>query len=251
MKPLLHQASRALTAGASFAPSTWPARGLLRARPSICLTCQYRTAATAGRTNNNARLRPQIPEIWSRRSFSSSARWLEERKPPNEPQPIPMPPPASDLKPVPGDHVQDKAHELVSSLESQARLQEQSNIIHGHPANEHTREKDTQRTPDQVVADGAQQPSQEEPASSTPKNDIADTITRVPDEQLPSHRERQRWNLSKRLSKLMDEVLPKLAAVTQKVNTYTGTDYSGVAALRREIKEQGMLHAPTACLCHD
>jgi sensitive to high expression protein 9 len=37
----------------------------------------------------------------------------------------------------------------------------------------------------------------------------------------------------------MDEVLPKLALVTQKVNTYTGTDYSGVEALRREIKEQG------------
>lgn len=71
------------------------------------------------------------------------------------------------------------------------------------------------------------------------KHDRSDTINRVPDEQLPSHRERQRWDLSKRFSEIMDDLLPKLAVVTQKVNTYTGTDYSGVAALRREIKEQG------------
>lgn len=39
----------------------------------------------------------------------------------------------------------------------------------------------------------------------------------------------------------MDDLLPKLAVVTQKVNTYTGTDYSGVEALRREIQEQEKL----------
>lgn len=36
----------------------------------------------------------------------------------------------------------------------------------------------------------------------------------------------------------MDELLPKLAVVTQKVNNYTGTDYSGIEALRQAIKEQ-------------
>jgi sensitive to high expression protein 9 len=39
----------------------------------------------------------------------------------------------------------------------------------------------------------------------------------------------------------MDELLPKLAVVTQKVNNYTGTDYSGIEALRQAIKEQGMV----------
>lgn len=68
---------------------------------------------------------------------------------------------------------------------------------------------------------------------------VEDTINRVPDEELPSHRERQRWDFSKQISKIMDEVLPKLAQVTHKVNTYTGTDYSSIEALRREIKEQG------------
>jgi sensitive to high expression protein 9 len=86
----------------------------------------------------------------------------------------------------------------------------------------------------------APEPPQEEP-TATPKKDASlDNIARVPDEQLPSHQEKQRWDLSKRFSEAMDELLPKLALVTQKVNTYTGTDYSGVEALRREIKEQGM-----------
>ncbi|KAF2188264.1 hypothetical protein K469DRAFT_684992 [Zopfia rhizophila CBS 207.26] len=73
----------------------------------------------------------------------------------------------------------------------------------------------------------------------TPKGE--DTIARVPVEDLPSHREGQRWGLSKRFSEIMDNLLPKLAIVTQKVNTYTGTDYSGIEALRREIKEQEKL----------
>jgi sensitive to high expression protein 9 len=81
---------------------------------------------------------------------------------------------------------------------------------------------------------------QKEPAETRKDDDSVDNIARVPDEYLPSHRERQRWDLSKRFSEVMDELLPKLAVVTQKVNTYTGTDYSGVEALRREIKEQGM-----------
>jgi sensitive to high expression protein 9 len=79
-----------------------------------------------------------------------------------------------------------------------------------------------------------------EPAASQDKQDVVDNVKRVPDEQLPSHQERQRSNLEKRFTALMDELLPKIAVVTQKVNTYTGTDYSGVEALRREIQEQGM-----------
>jgi sensitive to high expression protein 9 len=64
-------------------------------------------------------------------------------------------------------------------------------------------------------------------------------IARVAAEDLPSHREEQRWDFSKRISEFMDELLPKLAVVTQKVNTYTGTDYTSIAALKQEIKDQG------------
>jgi sensitive to high expression protein 9 len=88
-----------------------------------------------------------------------------------------------------------------------------------------------------------------EPAASQDKQDVVDNVKRVPDEQLPSHQERQRSNFEKRFTALMDELLPKIAVVTQKVNTYTGTDYSGVEALRREIQEQGM-HASSLSSWH-
>lgn len=88
-----------------------------------------------------------------------------------------------------------------------------------------------------------------EPAASQDKQRVVDNVKRVPDEQLPSHQERLRSNFEKRFTALMDELLPKIAVVTQKVNTYTGTDYSGVEALRREIQEQGM-HALILGSCH-
>lgn len=86
-----------------------------------------------------------------------------------------------------------------------------------------------------------QKPVHKEPVISQNKQDVVDNVERVPDEHLPSHKERLRSNFEKRLSVFMDDVLPKIAVVTQKVNTYTGTDYSGIQALRREIKDQGML----------
>lgn len=69
----------------------------------------------------------------------------------------------------------------------------------------------------------------------SPKNHVEP----VPEDQLPSHHHARRWDLSKRFQELMDDVLPKLAVVTRKVNTYTGTDYSGIEALKREIKDHG------------
>ena len=86
----------------------------------------------------------------------------------------------------------------------------------------------------------AQKPAYKEPVISQSKDEVVDNVQRVPDEHLPSHQERQRSNLEKRFTALMDELLPKIAVVTQKVNNFTGTDYSGIEALRREIKEQGM-----------
>ncbi|KAF2688221.1 hypothetical protein K458DRAFT_295382 [Lentithecium fluviatile CBS 122367] len=75
----------------------------------------------------------------------------------------------------------------------------------------------------------------------TQKEEPVGDIPSVPAEDLPSHREAQRWDFSKRLTELMDDLLPKLAVVTQKVNTLTGTDYSGIEALKREIKEHEKL----------
>ncbi|KAF1965244.1 hypothetical protein BU23DRAFT_519918 [Bimuria novae-zelandiae CBS 107.79] len=76
-----------------------------------------------------------------------------------------------------------------------------------------------------------------EAAEHTKREQANNDVERVPEDQLPSHHHARRWNLSNRFQQLMDDVLPKLAVVTQKVNTYTGTDYSGIEALKREIKE--------------
>ncbi|OCK82407.1 hypothetical protein K432DRAFT_293314 [Lepidopterella palustris CBS 459.81] len=101
-----------------------------------------------------------------------------------------------------------------------------------------------EKIPDSSQTSSPANPRQSTPPSTPeaqlpPKDE--DNISRVPDEDLPSHREGQRWTLSKRMSELMDDLLPKLAILTQKVNNYTGTDYSGIEALRREIKEQEQL----------
>lgn len=57
---------------------------------------------------------------------------------------------------------------------------------------------------------------------------------------LPSERARERMEFSKQLHVYMDNFLAKAAIASQRVNNYTGTDYSGIERLRREIIEQGM-----------
>jgi hypothetical protein len=81
---------------------------------------------------------------------------------------------------------------------------------------------------------------------SITQNDGETTIHEVADETLPSHHEKQRWSLSKRTHKIMDDLMPRLALASQRINNYTGTDYSGIAALRQEIKDQGKLGSASA-----
>lgn len=71
---------------------------------------------------------------------------------------------------------------------------------------------------------------------------VADKVSReeaVTEEALPSKHQEQRWHMSKRVQQRMDELLAKAAVVSHKVNNYTGTDYSGIERLRREIIDQG------------
>ncbi|KAF1955865.1 hypothetical protein CC80DRAFT_446771 [Byssothecium circinans] len=94
---------------------------------------------------------------------------------------------------------------------------------------------------DETVSDSSHKDPRNTSNTSSKKTEVVDNIARVPAEQLPSHREAQRWDFSKQLNKLMDDLLPKLADMSHKVNTYTGTDYSGIEALKQEIKEQEKL----------
>ncbi|KAI4793666.1 hypothetical protein E4T44_12621, partial [Aureobasidium sp. EXF-8845] len=73
---------------------------------------------------------------------------------------------------------------------------------------------------------------------------VADEVAReeaVTEEALPSKHQEQRWHMSKRVQQRMDELLAKAAVVSHKVNNYTGTDYSGIERLRREIIDQEQL----------
>ncbi|KAF1919786.1 Mdm33 family-domain-containing protein [Ampelomyces quisqualis] len=242
MRPLLQHASRSFTARrVSAAPPPRLSFQVLNCmRLSICLQCQYRTATLSQRNGGRIVRTSSIPPSGrARRSISSSVRWRDETRPSNSAKPIHMAPPTTDTKPTHAGRVEDTAPESVSSPEGQERLQDAPDaLVEKDIIEESGRELPGAVTQQQQQPPEAQNQPQADPASRSRKDDVADNITRVPDEHLPSHRERQRWSLSKRFSEAMDELLPKLAVVTQKVNTYTGTDYSGVEALRREIKEQ-------------
>ncbi|CAI9627945.1 mitochondrion biogenesis protein [Alternaria burnsii] len=149
-----------------------------------------------------------------------------------------MPPPANDSNPI--QQPPTKLSGAPPSPEDQERLERRLNaILEDQMAIKRAAETSVAAL-QEPPAPTIQQPPPKESEPPT-KDEPLDNIARVPDEHLPSHQEKQRWSLSKRFSNAMDELLPKLAVVTQKVNTYTGTDYSGVEALRREIKEQEKL----------
>lgn len=55
---------------------------------------------------------------------------------------------------------------------------------------------------------------------------------------LPSHLAKQRSAFSERVTRLTDSILARASIAGQHINTYTGTDYSGIEALRKEIFDQ-------------
>ncbi|KAK3116824.1 sensitivity to high expression protein she9 [Teratosphaeriaceae sp. CCFEE 6253] len=55
---------------------------------------------------------------------------------------------------------------------------------------------------------------------------------------LPSHVEGRRWQMSKDMTKFVDGVLARASVAGQHINAYTGTDYSGIETLRKEITTQ-------------
>jgi sensitive to high expression protein 9 len=94
-------------------------------------------------------------------------------------------------------------------------------------------------TPEDVPQEA---PVEEEPPK-TEAEVVAEEVAReeaVAEEALPSKHQEQRWHMSKRVQERMDELLAKAALVSHKVNNYTGTDYSGIERLRRDIIDQGI-----------
>ena len=79
------------------------------------------------------------------------------------------------------------------------------------------------------------------PTTSEPIQSAADNAPIVPDghsSTLPSHTESERGPASKRLSEVMDSLLARASLASQRINNYTGTDYSGIEAIRSRIIAQ-------------
>ncbi|KAK5126182.1 hypothetical protein LTR08_005009 [Meristemomyces frigidus] len=55
---------------------------------------------------------------------------------------------------------------------------------------------------------------------------------------LPSDAEKQRSQLSRETSRIVDRLLARASIAGQHINAYTGTDYSGIETLRTEILDQ-------------
>lgn len=81
------------------------------------------------------------------------------------------------------------------------------------------------------------EPIQSTTTSTPPSNPTPDTPASV-SSSLPSHTEQKRWDYSKKMAKLMDELLARASVASQHINAYTGTDFSGIEALRKEIIDQ-------------
>ncbi|KAF2103432.1 hypothetical protein NA57DRAFT_33160 [Rhizodiscina lignyota] len=81
------------------------------------------------------------------------------------------------------------------------------------------------------------------PTSTIPKPlpTAPEAVKIAPAEDLPSHNERQRYAFTRRFNTFMDTLLARLATAGHEINKYTGTDYSGIEALRQEIKDQEQL----------
>ncbi|KAH7063471.1 Mdm33 family-domain-containing protein [Macrophomina phaseolina] len=201
MRPALQHAARSLT---DYAALTFAhARLGAQPSPSVCSQCKLRAFSAAPLPKS----RRALPSIASAaiRQWSSSARSLQQ-KPPSDPQ-DPQSPAIEDAAKRASDPSAQQPPELPPS------------------PSESTLPPPTAST--------------SPPAPSTPPR--SERVEQVPDEKLPSHRQGLRWEIYKRASAYFDELLPKLILVGQKVNSYTGTDFSGIEALRQEIKQQEQL----------
>ncbi|KAH6614086.1 Mdm33 family-domain-containing protein [Boeremia exigua] len=245
MRPLLQHASRFHNANAAtITNSIRPFGRFVTQSPLVCVTQQ---ASTASRRIEGPQIGNHVLARRGYRLFSSSARWKEEKRPPSSSDPIAMPPPATEQKPTPASSVDRTPEQLIErqerlrrEWEEQQRKREEEALRKKQQEEEARRKREEEEALRKKREEEALKKRQEEEAAR--KRQEQDSLRkRVPDEQLPSHQERQRSNLEKRFTALMDDLLPKIAVVTQKVNTFTGTDYSGVEALRREIQEQEKL----------
>ena len=182
-------------------------------------SCQsrFKKDQTSRRSYAQWTLRHNVPG----RAFSTSARqWdagnKDAKEQPSSNETIHLQPPPSEEKPI----LPEQAEPVVHS----------------------TKPEEAEPIAQQNQADQDVTPSPTEPASEPlSRSAAADQPLSTPasrSESLPSAFAHRRTEISRRMSHLMDNFLTKATAASQQINTYTGTDFSGIEALRTEIVAQ-------------
>ena len=160
-------------------------------------------------TSNKPYVRWACRQNMSGRTFSLSARqWDAGNKDAKEQssssETIHLQPPPSEEKPI---------------------LPEQAEPIIQHTLPD----QDATTTPTEPASEPLPRPAAADQPLSTPASRS---------DSLPSAFAHRRTEISRRMSHLMDNFLTKATAASQQINTYTGTDFSGIEALRTEIVAQ-------------
>jgi sensitive to high expression protein 9 len=150
-----------------------------------------------------------IRQIVPGRTFSTSARqWdagnKDVKEQPSSTETIHLQPPPSDEKPVLGERTEYVGRQSLP-------------------------DQDATPAPSEPTSEPLPRPAAADQPLSTPASRS---------DSLPSAFAHRRTEISRRMSHLMDNFLTKATAASQQINTYTGTDFSGIEALRTEIVAQ-------------
>lgn len=167
-------------------------------RPWTCTECRVRCEAKKVRTGAGIGGVSQ----WNR-TFSSARRLHDEKDRANQPTPF-----------------TDSSIKDSSDAIEPSKISEPTSTSELSSTSESTERIDNAATPAS---------SNPDPAPDTPASVSS---------SLPSHTAQQRWDYSKKMAKLMDDLLARASVASQHINAYTGTDFSGIEALRKEIIDQ-------------
>lgn len=234
-------------------PSTFIRPNTARSGALVCSSCLASRGLSAWSRNTLKQTSSPLTrnEQWTRQWSSSTIRranddkgkpsepfympppsdWIEERAAQVVPEHLRPKQPEKQTSPPPG-RADEKVPEAMSKAAPSSHVDNVSDTASEMaparpvPGEESTTKPSESTQPIHTPAPKAKSISAETPSSSSST-------------PLPSENERQRWKLSKNTQKMMDDFLAKAAIFSQQLNTYTGTDYSSVESLRREIIEQG------------
>jgi len=128
-------------------------------------------------------------------------------------------------------------HPEVSGISAQSEVEKSiSDEQKEPPTSEHTSK--TASEPQDELHQPLPRVSMAETTFHRARNSFNNVRTRARMEDLPSHAQKLRSDMTKRFSKSMDHMMRNLNVASQRLNNYTGTDYSGINALRSEITAQ-------------